>query len=405
MKKSSLVFIFPLLILLLASCRNKDADYIDPRGTDYAGAESCIQCHQDVSHDAAQNAHFKASSLALPENVLGNFRSGKNTFHYDKDTKLVMEKRGDSLYQVLYKNGKELRAYKYDIVFGIKNAQTFAYWHEKRAYELPVSYYKSANDWGTSPSFSATVPNFNREIVKDCYSCHSSNAGSAIVKTSSTQRDVSTMFMDTDDAVRKETIVYGIDCERCHGPAKKHVQTHRKFPDLKIAQDIVTFKSLTNQQKLDMCSICHSGNDSRSKMQSRFNFKPGDKFSDYYRKNPIGNNGELDVHGNQNGLLAQSQCFVKSETMNCTTCHSPHQKTKPTLASYSQACISCHKTANHSEATIRNTPQTILKSNCIDCHMPKQTSKAITFQRSGDQKLSGYFLRTHRIAIYPDKKQ
>jgi hypothetical protein len=45
---------------------------------------------------------------------------------------------------------------------------------------------------------------------------------------------------------------------------------------------------------------------------------------------------------------------------------------------------------------------TTLKMNCIDCHMPQQPSRAITFQLSGDSSKSAYLLRTHKIAVYLD---
>ena len=69
---------------------------------------------------ALQSSHFKATAPAISGNVLGNFDKGNHTFIYDKDTKLVMEKRNDSLYQVLYKNGKEVEAHRFEIVFGSK---------------------------------------------------------------------------------------------------------------------------------------------------------------------------------------------------------------------------------------------------------------------------------------------
>ncbi|HMI06945.1 MAG TPA: hypothetical protein VK528_05335 [Flavobacterium sp.] len=394
------LFILSFLALLFSGC-NHDSDYIDPRGTDYAGAESCIQCHQSAYHSALQNAHHKATAPASIENVMGSFMS-HNTFAYDQNTKLVMEKRGDSLYQVLYENGKAVKAYRFDIVFGIKNAQTSVYWHNKNTYELPVSYYKSADAWATSPGFSATAPNFDRRVNKDCYECHSSNASNRIVTTNSAANS-SSVFMDMDDAIDSKTIVYGIDCERCHGPAKKHVDYHLRFPDVKTAHDIASFKSLSNQQKLDACAICHSGNDHRLKIKPRFPFRPGDKLSDYYR-NPLSGTTDYDVHGNQNGLLAQSKCFMESGTMNCTTCHNSHENKVSNLAAYSKVCISCHNNMSHAAPTIKTISENALKQNCIDCHMPKQSSKAIGFQLSNDAKLSSYQLRTHKIAIYPAKK-
>ena len=118
MEKIKIFLQLLVLAVFLTNCTNKSDEYIDPRGTDYAGSESCIQCHQTQYESASHSAHFKATSPATKENILGHFTNGHNTFVYDKNTKLVMEERNDSLYQVLYKNGKEVEAYPFDIIFG-----------------------------------------------------------------------------------------------------------------------------------------------------------------------------------------------------------------------------------------------------------------------------------------------
>ena len=403
MKKLHFVFVILALLIVATSCKNESDNYIDPRGTDYAGSESCIQCHQTQYETAFHTSHFKASSPATKENILGHFTNGRNTFVYDKNTKLVMEERNDTLYQVLYKNNKEVQAYPFEVLFGTKHAQTSAYWQNHYTFELPVSYYKSLNSWATSPGYSATKENFERKIDKECYGCHSSNIASRYVTTSSDS--ISFMTMEVEDFVSPKTLIYGIDCERCHGPAKKHVQTHLKFPDLKIAKDIVSFKKLTRQQKIDACALCHSGND-KAKIKSRFQFKPGDNLADYFRDVPGSSDSiHYDVHGNQLGLLAQSKCFKKSEKMDCMTCHNPHENASENLASYSKICMSCHQETKHSEITLNTKAGKSLENNCVECHMPKQMSNAITFQTSNSKKKSNYMLRTHKIAVYPNTKK
>jgi predicted CXXCH cytochrome family protein len=403
MKNTRTLFILLFLVVLLSNCSNKSDEYIDPRGTDYAGSESCIQCHQAVYQKAIQSSHYKATSAAIKGNVLGNFSSGDHVFIYDKNTKMVMEERNDSLYQVLYKNGKEVEAHKLEIVFGTKHAQTSVFWRNNNTYELPLSYYTSVHSWATSPGFSAEKPYFDRKVVKDCYACHSSNISSRNVDQNS--KDKNFMSMDVEDVINKKTIVYGIDCERCHGPAKEHVNQHLKFPDLKVAKNIVTYKSLTRQQKLDACALCHSGNDGM-KIKSRFDFKPGDNLSEYFRSSHCPTDTtDFDVHGNQFKLLSQSKCFTKSETMDCISCHNPHENATKNLATYSKICMSCHNTVKHNAPTVKTISDNLLQDNCIECHMPNKPSGVISFRPSKATKDSNYMLRTHKIAIYPTKKK
>lgn len=403
MKIVRILFTLVISIALLTSCKNEDDNYIDPRGTDYAGSESCIQCHQVQYETAFHSSHFKATSPATKENILGHFKNGRNTFVYDAATKLVMEERNDSLYQVLYKNGKKVESHPFEVLFGTKHAQTSAFWQNHYTYELPISYYKSLNSWATSPGYSASKVNFERKIDKECYGCHSSNIASRYVTTSSDS--ITFMNQEVEDFMNPKTLIYGIDCERCHGPAKEHVQKHLKFPDLKIAQNITSFKKLSRQQKIDACALCHSGND-KLKVKSRFEFKPGDDLLEYFRGVPGSNDSiHFDVHGNQLGLLSQSKCFKKSETMDCMTCHNPHANASQNLVSYSKICMSCHQGIKHNAATIKTTSASVLANNCVECHMPKKMSNAITFQLSQNKNKSNYVLRTHKIAVYPNNKK
>jgi predicted CXXCH cytochrome family protein len=402
MKKTGFLFVIAFLAVLLTNCSNKSDEYIDPRGTDYAGSESCIQCHQTQYDMALKSSHFKATAPAIPGNVLGDFDKGNHIFIYDKNTRLAIEKRNDTLYQVLYKNGKEVEAHPFDIVFGTKHAQTSVFWRNRNTYELPISYYHSIKGWATSPGFPADKPYFDRMVVKDCYSCHASNASSRSVQQNSTE--VNFISMDVEDIIDPKTIVYGIDCERCHGPAKKHAEFHLKNPNVKVANSITSIKNLSRQQKLDACALCHGGNDGM-KMKSRFDFKPGDNLSEFYRSTrSITDTTTFDVHGNQFRLMAQSKCFVNSEKMDCITCHNPHENASKDLASYSKICMSCHQTGiKHSDKTLKTMSGSLLANNCVECHMPKKSSGAIKFQLSDSKQLSNYILRTHKIAIYPTK--
>ncbi|WP_348823970.1 cytochrome c3 family protein [Flavobacterium aestuarii] len=401
MEKIKILFAITFLTVLLTSCTSKSDEYIDPRGTDYAGSESCIQCHQIQYESASHTSHFKATSPGTKENISGHFTAGHNTFFYDKNTKLVMEERNDSLYQVLYKNGKEVEAYSFDVIFGIKHAQTSGYWKNNYVYELPVSYYKSIDSWATSPTYSAVAPDFTRKINKECFACHSSNIASKYVTTKSTE-NYTFMGMEVENFLNKSTLIYGIDCERCHGPAKKHVQAHLKFPDIKKAQYVVAFRSLNRQQRIDACALCHSGN-SKSRLKSRYQYKPGESLMDYFNENPTSKDTlNMDVHGNQLGLLAQSKCFKKSQAMDCMTCHNPHQDSPGNLTTYSKICMSCHKDIKHNSATVKTFTKTMLAAACVECHMPKKDSKAIRFLQSNKHSDTlSYSLRTHKIAIYP----
>jgi len=388
-----------LLLFLLSNCANKEKNYIDPRGNTFAGSESCMECHPKIYNEALKSSHYKASAAASIKNVLGNFSPGHNTYIYDKDTKIVMEKRNNELFQVYYKNGKEVKAYRFDIIMGAKNAQTSLFWDKDNVYELPLSYYITANNWGTSPSYPPNQPHFDRLISIDCFECHSSNLELLHKNTDSENYFGTEVTLET---LKKESLVFGIDCERCHGPAKDHVLYHQKNPESKSAKHIVNLKTLNSQQKLAGCVICHSAAEN---VQSRFKFIPGNSIADFYNESTSNNTENPDVHGNQYGLLSQSKCFIESKTLDCTSCHDSHNVAIESMSKQSEKCLSCHSVAKNNFCTTKVPHGISLKDNCIDCHMPKKASGVIGFYLSGKSEMSPYMLRTHRIGIYPEETQ
>jgi hypothetical protein len=127
--------------------------------------------------------------------------------------------------------------------------------------------------------------------------------------------------------------VSGLTCQKCHGEG--------------------------HGQKVKACADCHSG---------------------------LGSTPKLDVHGNQVGLLASSQCFQRSGMLTCTTCHNPHRRERDPVR-LSAKCLGCH--VRHES------------DNCVECHMPAQESQVITFRSPGGQLSQRY--RTHAIGVYPPR--
>ena len=397
-KSFFLLFCITAIIIFLSECIHAGKANDDPRGNVYAGSQSCRQCHKAIYDSFISSSHYNTTRASLPQNVLGSFEHGRNTFVYNSNTKIVMERRDSGLYQVLYVNGEEKEKHRFDITFGLKHAQTFLTWEGDQTFELPVSYYVSVNKWGSSPGggFTSGVAYFGRTIGINCYECHSSFIADQAVTTP--DKGMHKILM-------RSTLVMGIDCERCHGPALNHVNYHLAYPEAKEAKYLVTSQSLSRQQKSDACAVCHDGND-RQKEISPFGFKMGDTLANYFApfSTRIKPEKGYDVHGNQYGLLSESKCFLKSQTLTCVTCHDPHMNAGNDLAVYSKTCQSCHSNPDHRSVSVAETTADSFKSNCIDCHMPEQPSRMVSFQLAGSNVTSSYLLRTHRIAIYSDKK-
>ncbi|MEI6950236.1 hypothetical protein V9K67_23850 [Paraflavisolibacter sp. H34] len=381
------------LILLFSQCMQKKRAGTDPRGSAFAGAAACARCHKDIHTSYLDAAHNKTSAIASKSAIGGSFAAPHNEYVYRPGVKVAMEERDSALYQVAYSQGQEQQASRFDIVVGSgRKAQTFLYWYDDKVFQLPVSYFVPAHSWANSPNYPPRQVRFDRNIPIGCFECHSSY----IKRT--TMEPAGEFYIDHFD---RQKIVYGIDCERCHGPAARHVDYHEEHPQEKQAKFIKTYASLSRQMKLDGCAVCHSG--LQATRRSTFAFRPGDTLANRFfpPAAPV-NVADIDVHGNQYQLLTASQCFIKSKTMDCATCHDPHVKERDNLAAFSQRCMTCHSEAAHNFCKMAPALGASITQNCIDCHMPARPSKLITLLSNGQASPTPNKVRTHYISVYPE---
>lgn len=383
------ISIITTIIVALIACMDA-APVVDARGKAYAGAASCASCHKNIHENFlhSEHAHTSWAVNELPKDILHN-----DSFAFSPTSFVRIEKRDSGMYQVAYADGRETIARKFDIGFGSgEKAFTFGYWQDRKLNQLPLSYFKTIGQWANSPGFPARRAYFDRPIIRRCFECHSSYIAADVKQTESLSN------VRTLDA---STVIYGIDCERCHGPAAEHVNFHQKNPNEKQAQHIASWKTLSRDQRMDVCGVCHSGNDLQTQFTT-FAFRPGDTLSKFFYPEFGGNTPSPDVHGKQVQLLSASQCFIKSSAMECTTCHSPHNASPSQTTVYVQQCQQCHQDIKHKDVAITGD---LLTSKCIDCHMPSEASRIIGFRQQGNEQVSTYFLRTHRIAVYPEETQ
>jgi len=190
-----------------------------------------------------------------------------------------------------------------------------------------------------------------------------------------------------------------VGCEKCHGPAAKHVAYEQANPNDTIGMFITNPNHLAKQLQLDVCALCHNGK--LQEKQPPFQFVAGESLNDFYDATDVARNaGLMDVHGNQLGVLSASKCFRISKTMTCTTCHDPHKNETGNTLLFSQRCISCHSNQHKKIANLSND---VVKNNCIDCHMPLQESTSISFLLKKNMQPVNAVMRTHYISIYNDE--
>lgn len=381
------------VIFLLSRCMNEaplgDPAIVNNEGQAFAGSASCAGCHKDLYEDHLHTAHFLTSGLPSDEYIKGSFEPGSDTYSFNRSVSVVMEKRRDGYYQVEYADGAEKTARRMDIVVGSGTmGQSFLNWRKDHLFQLPITYFTAADEWSNSPGFPNRVV-FNRVITSRCLECHST----FVRKTSEGEND--------PESFDRNKVIYGVDCEKCHGPGAQHVAFQSANPGDTISRFILNPADFSRQQKLDLCALCHGGR--LQKTTPSFSFTAGDMLQDHFiidSANP--DPSQIDVHGNQYGLLRASQCFKRSETMTCGSCHDTHRNEKSQPALFSQRCMSCHTPGGDHFCPLGKTVGSSIVRNCIDCHMPVQSSRAIAVFLPGQNSPTAARIRSHLISVYPD---
>jgi Cytochrome c554 and c-prime len=388
------ICIIVALALFFTRCINNQKEKTTPAATafnDYAGSASCAGCHKAIYDSHLQTAHYHTSETATAQSIKGSFDSLKNIFTYNNGGMVIMEKHADSFYQAGYINGdlKKKQVFNLAIGSGTKG-QSYASWVGNKLAQLPITYFTSAHAWSNSPGYPNKIA-FNRPITSRCLECHATYAE----KISAEEKE--------PEEFDKSRMILGVDCERCHGPAAKHVQFQTKNPAEKKAQFITDLKSFSRQQSLDMCALCHGGR--LQKTKPSFQFRPGHRLADYFLIDTAGRDaGSIDVHGNQLGLLAASKCFKNSATLTCNSCHDPHKNEQADAVVFAQRCNTCHGNAGPGNVPCKikgTVSEAVLNNNCVNCHMPGQPSMAISVLLQGENLPTPALMHTHLIKNYP----
>lgn len=355
----------------------------------FAGTAKCIQCHKEIYDSFVHTSHFLTSQPASGKFIKGSFETGKNIFAFHPGLYVAMEKRDSGFFQVSYSNGIEKIAKRFDIVVGSgAKGQTYLTWYKNELFQLPISYLTSANEWANSPGYPNRIV-YNRSVTSRCLECHSTYANV-----------ISAPGKEPEEYDHSQ-IIYGVTCEKCHGPGAKHVEYESANPKDKEGKYIIQTALLSRQRSLDLCALCHGGR--LQKTTPSFEFTAGDTLSNYFEKNTSApNTKEIDVHGNQYGLLMESKCFKNSATLTCVTCHDSHTNERGKEELFSQRCMTCHNKEHGTFCKVDAARVSSITANCIDCHMPRQASMSVALLLPGNNIPTAALIHTHDIKVYPD---
>lgn len=351
-----------------------------PATTNYAGTESCRECHADQYRTYRRTAH----SLALADVDTAREPPNATFFHEASGRSYTVYRQDGQLHHreaVLDDDGSEIASSDYPVRYVIgsgRHARSYIVDIDGFHCESPLTWYALEERWGMSPSYDvADHRGFERPVDSECLNCHVGRLG------------------DKRAFQRVEIIEQAIGCERCHGPGKSHVAEQRAIRDghrapKTAAAAIVNPARLARSLSEAICAQCHlsTGAIAIARGRKMSDFRPGMPLTDictsYCRKEA---NSQMTVAGHVEQLRL-SKCYLSSQTLSCTTCHDPHADLEPAekRSSAMRTCIECHTEQGCSLAIAERSRQPS-GNDCISCHMPQADTEvphvAFTHHRIG----------------------
>jgi Flp pilus assembly protein TadD len=356
---------FLCIVLLMSSCsvnKNKDVQY--------AGSESCMECHEDFYKLWLPSYHGQAMMPVNAEFIKKHKLPDSPAVQVEGH--LFVVEVGDSIITMYEKENDSLIAtYNIEWAMGGHNVYCFLTPFEKgKLQTAPLAYDVNAKTWFNYPQ--SSVRDYNDSELGDaalswkdpmfafntgCYSCH--------VSQLSSNYDLAT---DTYQAKWREA---GINCETCHGPGEEHIKACRGLKEGEEPKDmkLVVTTDFTAHQQNDACLVCHA------KMYPITpSYMPGEEFFDNYNVTTLEDRDfypdgrDLGENYTMTGWM-MNPCAQESD-LNCITCHTSSGRDR-NKDNPNQSCASCHndKVANfeaHSGHPLGAGP------TCVSCHMPKR---------------------------------
>ena len=382
-------------------------EVLAPAGTDldgYVGAARCAECHRQICDQ--QSCSRMAETLETAEEYVRKHSLRLPAVLFDVNGRLRyrIDRRDGQLGLEVMRGGEVARAEMSYALGSGKQGVTFVRELDADHYEeLRVSYYAQTGQWDLTPGQTAAPPASAAEALgrpfpkrgdTACLNCHAS------------------LLVQSEGKIDLARSRFGVDCERCHGPGREHVEsalngspTRLRAPELVEALDLAqrfragrraetpqdellrSVSELNDERvirDLYVCGECHGRNEI---------FSPPSE--ELLPKFPV-------------AALVASACYQRSAAkLLCNDCHDPHGDSESGDRAYVAACLNCHSDGPAlpvGEAAADSQPETAgappvpqiaicpvnPRDGCIACHMPSRST------------ILQVRLTQHRIAVYRD---
>ena len=402
------------------------------RPSDYAGPESCKECHPGNYDNWRGHAHRRMNEIASPETVLGDFsgsasiqfKGGRGTFYTDNDNfRMATEKEGvRRVYQIERTIGS--RFFQYYAGKLIEGPDIDENPRREAEHVLPFGYWMDGKEWVPAVrtfrpedadhyAFDPYGKHHFAEYDIDCGNCHTTMpAGDWMIQSPGmdrlaeyTPREVDFYFTDylkevypklinasidlkslpsTEIAntlelisehypTRERSISLGISCEACHYGSAEHVAGSTKeksdvLPSFFPVSPHLLIKNEDAEYAVGRTAVNKNFTCAKCHSGSRTEYASG---------HHTFNSTEY-ADAVRGACYDPKQAAAKSmRQLTCVHCHEPHQgigkKWPATPQQDDEKCLECHQQFEPEPARVAHThhPMGSSGARCMNCHMPK----------------------------------
>jgi hypothetical protein len=388
---------------------------------DYAGSESCRDCHEERYAQWRGHPHSRMNRDAKDDAIRGDFANVREPYQGGTAT---FERGEGGSYVMRLERAQVKRAYKVTRVVGSRFMQfyigvqiegpeprtdkryqeeqklPFGYWF-KLARWLPVSYFDPVGA-ETKPDGTPTYDPYDSPRVHfwagNCMLCHNTvpwayraflpdrlagfdpeEINVAMPQLSAELGRTQDLGLMPRDRMRPDHLVQlGVSCESCHFGGKAHGNDPKgnpmgylpASPFLRITPAKAGQRAIPDPKNpfaiAGICGQCHCATITQFP------------------------NGAGTWNSREALDMAGSKC---ASTMTCLDCHDPHvsigREAQADSPTHVAACTKCHPAYATAEGAKKHSRHE--KASCLDCHQPRVTQ--------GLEEV----VRTHRVAVPAEK--
>ena len=350
----------------------------------FVDAQVCAGCHSEIWETYRQTGMGRSFDSMTAANARADFKEKNRYLHHASKRHYTAYEQDGQFFQRRHQvspDGSEINIVEKQIHYIVGSGNhARSYLHrtpDGRLLQLPLTWYsEKGGSWAMSPGYDRPDHSgFRRVVSFECMACH--NAYPEIEPGSDSLGHT---------PVFAGRIPKGIDCQRCHGPGRAHLDAlQRGAARDTVIEAVVNPAWLSPEREIEVCMQCHLETTSRDLPHSIvrygrgfFSYRAGRPLADFmlhFDHAPgTGNDDKFEVVQSVY-RLRQSQCFQASGgRMTCTTCHDPHHapRGEQAAAQYSKACRNCHSEMIASKIEANEHPAA---TECVRCHMPRRRTE------------------------------